>query len=319
MIQTAASKKSRWTDAMFGVVSSRARRRYEQHRAESDPAYFDQIYQELTTQRFAQKQRSARPMRGELESQVARAAAELRQNGVFFWRGLFADPAWLERAKAQMQQIVDRWEEAFEQRRSTEKTLGDPQKDVVLVRGNRAQNGRLRATIQRTEVAPECFREVMQHPGLKEAVSRYFDAESGCNYLLVERLSPSDRGDFWHVDRIVDQVKMMVLLTDVGPKQGPLRLKVGTHTYQPQLKPLYYSVFSHGVDYAYPPGPLVEQLPGEIVVGHGKAGDCILFDTLAVHSGSECIEGERDVLVGTWYGPTCRTQKLQSLSSPRWI
>ena len=318
MIQT-TTRAPHWANSILSPISSKARKTVRRERAMADPNYFGQLYRELTERRFSNRQRQTMPVPGIEHDALDVATASLRQNGVYVWRGLFADAEWLTSAQTAMSQIVDRWEMAYGSPSSAEASIGDPEREPVLHRGNRSQNGRLRATCNSVAAAPAEFQDVMTSAALQEVISRYFDADAQCNYLLAERLTPSKRGDFWHIDRIVDQVKVMVLLTDVEAEQGPLRLKRKTHKYNEALEPIYYSVFTRGVDYAYPPGPLVEKMSGTEIFGTGKAGDCIVFDTLALHSGTACQEGRRDALVGTWFGTTQKTKTLQELADGRWI
>ena len=63
----------------------------------------------------------------------------------------------------------------------------------------------------------------------------------------------------------------------------------------------------------------MESLPGEIVYGCGQAGDCVIFDTLGVHSGTQCLEGYRQAYVATFAGPTQKTEKLQRWTKQTWI
>ncbi len=253
MIQ--ATSRGRWTNRLLSLVSRQARRELRQSRPLKNANDFLREYRKLAEQRFSQRQRSDQVVAGGLEAAVQEGCNALRSDGIYVWRGLFGQSDWLHQARQEMANVVGRWELLFSQSGSTEKSHGDSQTEPVFYRGRREIDGRLRATYARVDFAPPSFQRVMRHAGLKELVSRYFDRDAECTYLLAERLTQADRGDWWHVDRIVDQVKMMVLLTDLDESQGPLRFKAGTHLYQAKLEPIYYSVYSHGVDYAYPPGP----------------------------------------------------------------
>ena len=283
---------------------------------ENDPNRFGELYSELTRQRFSRNDRDA--IETPDEALVANRVSELCSNGIAICRGLFAETAWLNDAANEMTQLVEQWHQVFDSAPADMRRY-DVNSGLSLTRGNFQRDGRIRGTYTDAKTMPAAYRQVMQHPALQEIASRYFDADTSASYLLAEQLQPSQAGDWWHIDRIVDQVKVMVLLTDCTLAHGPLRFKQQTHRHVTELQPVYFSIFRGGVDYAYPPGPLVDKIDGDIVFGTGKAGDAIIFDTLGIHSGMPCVEGVRQALVSTYFGNTDKTHQLQQLAGGRWI
>jgi len=138
---------------------------------------------------------------------------------------------------------------------------------------------------------------------------------------MVERLSVTQSPGTWHFDKIFDQVKAMVLLSDVGREHGPIRYKAATHRDRPAFVDLFlHESFKrgaiHGLDYAYPPQPLVERLPHEDLFGVGRAGDVLFFDTLGLHTGTACSTGERRAVVAAYNAQTARNNRLYKLLFP---
>jgi hypothetical protein len=234
---------------------------------------------------------------------------------------MLADDLVLGALREQMSQLTADWSRAFAGQPADARRVVDDQGARTYTRSGYIDNGRTRINFQGEQLqrAPQPIRAVAFDPRMAEVCSRHFDSDATCSAVLAERLSPSPAGDWWHIDRIVDQVKVMVLLNDVEMDQGPLQFKAGTHRGVPELGPIYHQVFASGVDYAYPPGPLVERLARATRFGIGRAGDCIFFDTLGIHSGTRCLSGERLALVSTFYGDTNKTRLLQRLSKVKWI
>jgi hypothetical protein len=283
-------------------------------RLKRDQARFLKLYRRLSAERFGQKQRQPHSCAGASDGQIDQVVAALRQDGIAFWPGLLADPAILNPLRALMHELAAEWHQVFTAQPPDARRVVDERDSRVYLRSGTIQNGRTRVSFQgQLERAPAPIPAVARDPRLAEVCSRYFDIDSTCSYVLAEKLEPSEVGDWWHLDRITDQVKVMVLLNDVEMHQGPLRFKPGTHRGTPELGPIYHQVFACGVDYAYPPGPLVQQLAADTRFGTGRAGDCIFFDTLGIHSGTRCLGDERLTLVGTYFGDTCRSRMLQRL------
>ncbi len=131
---------------------------------------------------------------------------------------------------------------------------------------------------------------------------------------MIEILSPSLDSDGWHIDNCFDKMKAMILLTDVTEKNGPMRYKEGTHKVNDFLsqKTVFESA-TLGLDYGYPPFTLVEKMKEKEIKAVGNAGDCVFFNTLGIHSGSRCIEGQRTALVVYYSTVTSKNTVLHNL------
>lgn len=140
---------------------------------------------------------------------------------------------------------------------------------------------------------------------------QYFQIAALPFYVLLEEMTMASPLR-WHFDRIADQLKIMILLTDVSIESGPLRVRTRSHQAHQSLKSYYHDVFVHGVSKAYPAEGVIETLPGEDVFGCGKAGDAYIFDTRTIHSGTVCKHGRRRVAVVAISPPTARNEWLRS-------
>jgi hypothetical protein len=127
---------------------------------------------------------------------------------------------------------------------------------------------------------------------------RYYSSNITLSGILVERLTPSIESDHWHIDRTSEGFKAMIILKDVKMENGPLRYKTQTQGTKSFLKKkLLFETHKYGLDFAYPPFPAVNRSPEETFYGVGKAGSCIVFNTLGIHSGTRCLSGERLAIV----------------------
>lgn len=127
---------------------------------------------------------------------------------------------------------------------------------------------------------------------------QYYRANITLSGILVERLTPSIESDHWHIDKVSEGYKAMILLKDVTKENGPLRYKTQTQGTRSFLKKkLLFETYKYGLDFAYPPSPAVSRSPEETFYGVGKTGSCIVFNTLGIHSGTRCLSGERLAIV----------------------
>jgi hypothetical protein len=243
------------------------------------------------------------------DSRADRVLADLRRDGFARWAGFFSagEVAALSR---EFTGVLDERE-----------TPPDAWKRVV---GADASDGRARAFADcrsKDDLPPACAR-LFDDPRLTSVVRRYYDGvNTWCRSIMIERLSLTPNPGAWHFDKIFDQVKAMILLSDVEPEHGPIRYKLGTHRDRPSFVNLFlHESFKrgaiNGLDYAYPPQPLIEKLPHESVLGCGRAGDVLLFDTLGLHTGTTCRRGERRVIVAAYNAQTPRNNRLYQLLFP---
>jgi hypothetical protein len=280
---------------------------------------FGTLYRQLTAQRFQSASRQPQTVDATIEPRIVNAVEQLRDRGFVVIRGWLDSDA-IETGRRQMLDIENRWHELFDDS-IDKKEIEDDRIPARFEYSNHSTSGRLRAVFlaENQSVAPPFIRSLYENAELKEIASRYFDSDAERGYVLAERLEPSPEPDKWHFDRITDQMKVMVLLTDVDMAQGPLRYKMHTHRAPPGMDELYYRVFQHGVSEGYPSETQIASMPGEIMYGTGKAGDCFLFDTVGIHSGTICSEGFRQACISAFYGPTKKTAVLSRNSPQAWI
>jgi hypothetical protein len=166
--------------------------------------------------------------------------------------------------------------------------------------------------------APEPVRRVALDPRFSRAVSDYYGgAPVRCEKIMGEELVPAPRGDRWHMDSITDQFKAMVLLSPVGPRNGPMRYLAGTHRRPRALDRRYERILARGyAAEAYPPKSELERLAAPVRRGVGRRGDALLFDTIGVHSGTPCETGSRLILTAYFSADTPKNRMLFSLRRP---
>jgi hypothetical protein len=252
------------------------------------------------------------------EQQVEAIVGELRQNGMAIWRGLFAEAELLGEVRSILEAGFARWETIFGEQADSCESVTDPETHWTFVRGTKKYyEGDRRTRVRYPYLhTPPAIQRLRGDPRLREVVCRYYQLDAGePYYILGEKLSPSPVGDSWHIDRIMDQFKVMILLSDLGPEQGPMRYKLGTHQKPPpKLDHFYYLFFRDGHDYSYLSPKLAERAQGEERLALGRPGDCIFFDTTGVHAGTRCQAGERLALVfGFESIPSLRNRVLRSM------
>lgn len=227
---------------------------------------------------------------------------ELKETGITRWNGLFSDPIILEQLNKLTEDKLKEYNDKYPEGRSFENGWSKEEDSIRYYTTDINKYGRKRLSFMNrgSNIHSTLIESIMFNPLVEEVLTRYYHSKPHLNFLMFERLLPSDQGDSWHFDKLKDQPKAMLLLTDCDMSNGPLRYKSCTHNGKSNLlKPLNHLVFKHGVGYAYPGNDLVNKEKGSVEYGTGKAGDVIFFDTRGVHSGTQCMEGYRDVLV--WY------------------
>ncbi len=282
-----------------------------------DRRTFVRAYRHLTKAGGGRTTRPPQSAPGIDAGQVGQMVDGLRSTGLAVWRGLFADPEFIAAGKAALEEFSMKCAATFDGQPADVTMLQDPESGAVFNRASETMRTRT-YFYGPGDNAPPPIRRVLTDPNLQEVASRYFDRDTACQYVLAEKLQPGTP-DRWHMDRIVDQIKVMVLLTDVAMEDGPLRYKLTTHRAQKALGEIYHETYRNGVSSAYPPDPLVSQLPGDIVFGTGKAGDAFIFDTVGVHSGTKCESGQRLGFVANYVGETPKTQFFNKMAPGRWI
>ncbi|MBJ88499.1 MAG: hypothetical protein CMO98_01445 [Woeseia sp.] len=268
---------------------------------------FSNFYQKIKLDMH--QERKAR-IQTEMHSQglCGQTVSKLDAQGIASWEGMLSN-AELNELRVVSTIHKKRWEEIFSSGNGEKSTqrVGN----VVYTNTGFQQDGRARAFF--TGKFPNAIANVVSDPRVRRICECYLGANYRCTFALAEWLTPSERGDFWHFDRLDEQLKIMILLDDVEIEQGPLRYKAQTNYFIPELASIYLNVFRDGIEFAYPPGPLVEAGTGEVLYGIGNAGDVIFFDTTGIHSGTPCLVGERQVMVLTFRGRGEVSQRLREL------
>jgi hypothetical protein len=252
------------------------------------------------------------------EQQIEALVGELRRNGMAIWRGLFADPDLLGEVRSILDAGFARWEAIFREQEDSCESVTDEETHWIFVRGTKKYfEGDSRTRVRFPYFhTPPAIQRMRDDPRLREVACRYYQLDVGePSYILGEKLSPSPNGDSWHIDRIMDQFKVMILLSDVAPEQGAMKYKLGTHQKPaPKLDHFYYQYFRAGPDYSYLSPKLADRAQGEEKLALGRPGDCIFFDTTGVHAGTRCQAGERLALVfGFDRIPSLRNRVLHHL------
>jgi hypothetical protein len=258
------------------------------------------------------------------EQQIEAIVGELRLNGMAIWRGLFAEADLLGEVRSTLDAGFARWAAIFREKDDSCESVIDEETHWTFVRGTKQYFERYSRTrlSYNYDHTPPAIQKLRDDPRLREVACRYYQLDVGpCHYILGEKLSPSPVGDSWHIDRIQDQFKIMILLSDVGPEQGAMKYKLGTHQKPPpKIDHFFYQYFRAGVDYCYVSPPLGDNAPGEDKLAVGCAGDCIFFDTTGLHAGTRCQAGERLALVfGFADVPSFRNRVLAPLSGGKWM
>lgn len=280
------------------------------------PDTFNRLYRELDTAPAP----AASPL-GAFDPETNRtlgdAATALRERGIYIWRG-FYNPQVVEAVKAVVELCVERGRQWL--KTAPDEPTQAPDPDLGCEHWGHSQmplQGRTRCFF-RSGTPPkfDILTAIMQDARLWEVGNRFYGVRPHLNGLLCEELVNAPLGDHWHIDGILDQYKVMVLLEDADQTQGPLHFKPGTHKLlDTSLNPMLHSSFSHGRDWGcYPYYRTVEGLGIDTVLGTGQAGDAIFFDTLNIHSGSICQQDRRLGMNAYFSVSTPKNRLLQLVS-----
>ena len=256
------------------------------------------------------------PVLTDASNPLNRVVQDLHRDGFARWPGLFSGEDFLKEARKQTLEALSLSTQAFESS-DGRRVIRDLKRQWEFWRGIDPNDGRTRTMIPNDTkgVRPSAIQKVMEDSRLQQVVDRYYGQvnKAWCKYVLCEQLHQTPVSDVWHFDKLFDQIKVMILLSDVGPENGPIRYKLGTHRRPKQIDHFYYHTFRSGLDFAYPPKPMVDQLPGEVVLGTGQAGDCLFFDTLGIHSGTPCLKDDRLILVSAFNVSTLKNNILYQM------
>lgn len=157
----------------------------------------------------------------------------------------------------------------------------------------------------------------------------YKNKNTEINRATMQWLTPADiNHNGWHIDVLSNQLKAMVLLSDVNLNNGPMYYANGSHCINNDFElKMKHATFMHGLsknhclgtrhgnnicaitggNVAYVSDDFVDNQPLKLdyddividgqtyskTVATGKRGDVIFFDSCGYHSGNICQEGMR--------------------------
>jgi hypothetical protein len=185
--------------------------------------------------------------------------------------------------------------------------------------------GRRRAYWLNTDSAPEFFYKLMNDQTLLELVERQANAPAWCESLLCEELSAPlvfHHGRNWHIDKLADQIKLMIPLQEVNDRNGALRWIEGTSPDYLIEKNLPRSHLHHSFIYSAMKTTIANFLPNSVIPESKKLerttfankNQLILLNTQCIHSGSLAESGQvRRTLTLTYKVNSLRNNALNSL------
>jgi len=253
----------------------------------------------------------------ETENKINQIVSELHEKGIARWDGIYAAKETSEPAKDLLNDVFSRFDETFANLPddATGSQDGDGSNPWYYERGTKlyvTETGRKRVRFpppQNSEQSEKVktIEPIFRDERIVEIVSRYFGIKARYKRSMGEIIDPAREGDYWHIDSVGDQVKAMILMSDVDMDNAPVRYKVGTHRLDHEdLRHMKFAFFKYGRGHNYADPKTFRETPGEIVYGTGKVGDCLFFDTLGLHSGTRCAKGRRMVIVVTYIVDTLR-------------
>lgn len=179
----------------------------------------------------------------------------------------------------------------------------DKENNVYFSKGKRFEVDRRIRVYWRYNQAdiPLPIRKLMFDASFRDLIADYYNIKNieniDCPMIVAEKLLPSTSWEKWHIDRISDQFKIMIPLHDIGENMGPMYYLMKSQTPKKARKSIYHSIFTNGVGANINLEKVIAKESGKIVSTICKTGDCIYFDTFGIHSGSQCLEGERNILM----------------------
>jgi len=222
---------------------------------------------------------------------IAMMAQQLRETGFTAYRGYFRDPAALEAARG-----VSRWvRERADHFGITTEDVFDQENDALLWK--RLLPTASRASFRMTSLPPG-LQPFASDPLIEKVMQLAIHNDQfhiAPALMVVDNMMPTDVHEFqwWHYDRLRDQFKMMILLDDVTPDKGPMKIVPGTHRFHPERRIMDFGMYAAGLDYGDVSFTLYNRLKDRTVELTGKAGDIFIFDTRAFHAHGRVKNGER--------------------------
>ena len=188
--------------------------------------------------------------------------------------------------------------------------------------------GRKRAYWLNTDKAPEVFNQLMNSEELLRIVNSLTNSYARCESLLCEELTlPQIVHDSrnWHIDKLADQIKVMIPIADIDERNGPMRYITNSTPEQLLESDSMRGHIHHCYIYSGMKTSVANFLPSKYIDGMtkhqeksacAKNGEAIFFDTRCIHSGSACSHNQkRKTLTLTYKVNSLRNNTLESLPS----
>lgn len=259
----------------------------------NDFGFFCTMLAEAEAEGRSRPDRSSRTFDETTEAELAKAVTGLQDDGFHIWRG-FLPSDQVEALRTIAYSTRPRSAElAF-----LTKQVTDPETGWSYLK---PKGGRTRATLalDGSCTLPDSVNSLCRNERLAEAVERTYRCQTAPTFVCFEHLLPCSEQlmQWWHIDRVMDQCKALVLLNDVEEGNGPMLLARRSHIFTGQRRAIDFIYFREGPNFSDVPAYVAFE--HETVPTVGKAGDVVLFNTRAFHATGRATEGER--LTATLY------------------
>ena len=197
----------------------------------------------------------------------------------------------------------------------------------------KVDDGQLRMQSKSVGFFPPGSEVIIKNKSVKSIFENWY-VNSNCNFhrTNLEWISKSDTShNGWHLDTVRDQLKIMVLLNDVDLDAAPIFCAKKSHLNNTEIKKetihdlfvsghrkrkegVFYKKHAAALEHrhvGYLTDSDTDNLPANInndpieikgvvfdkLVGTGKAGDCIFFESMGFHSGNRSTDKTRKTIV----------------------
>ncbi len=190
-----------------------------------------------------------------------------------------------------------------------------------------ANEGRQRAYWLNAPQAPDVFLSLMNNSKLKAIAEQCAGSLVTCESLLCELLEESifpSRVKNWHIDKLADQIKIMIPLASVSEDCGPLtwlddtlpEQLIRSNSPRSHIHFSYiYSAMQTTIATFIANDALIVQ-SSKVKQAIGEPGDIFILNTRCIHSGSQVSAGaKRKTITLTYRVNSLRNNALCSLRS----
>jgi ectoine hydroxylase-related dioxygenase (phytanoyl-CoA dioxygenase family) len=91
----------------------------------------------------------------------------------------------------------------------------------------------------------------MNNSIFNEVVARAFKTAAVPSAVVPENVIRTTAYEYqwWHIDRVFEQAKVMILASDVGERNGPMKIIPGSHRFEGSRRTIEFSYFREGADF----------------------------------------------------------------------